>query len=99
MKKILLTLIVGFCFFACTDKKDGSVQTAEAEMTQDQFNQFMEKFLAQENSQEKLGKAVQEYFEKQAKKAAEVEEQKEQVSFEDQFKNPVKVDIAGSPAR
>lgn len=63
------------------------------------FDKQMESYLSKDENVEKIGTALEKYFVKrqqqQQAKAAETQKQK----MEDQFKNPVKVDIGRSPVR
>ena len=63
------------------------------------FAKSMEAFLTRDENVEKVGTALERYFNKkrdeQAQQAAKAEEQQ----LEDQFKNPIKVDIGSSPVR
>jgi protein-disulfide isomerase len=73
--------------------------SASAEITPDDFNKAMEKYLATDVGQEKLGDTIQDYFRKQQAKAQEQQAKAADVAMEEQFKNPVKVDVGNSPVK
>lgn len=68
-----------------------------ADISEDAFAKAMEAYLAKDDNVEKVSNSIQQFFSKkkdeQAVAAAKAQEQK----MEDQFKNPVKVEIGDSP--
>lgn len=75
------------------------ISFANAEVTPEQFKGLFEAYAKTDAGKELIGKSVQEYFMEQQKKEQEKANQAEKQSMEDQFKNPIKVDIAGSPVK
>ena len=70
---------------------------AFADIAEKDFGAAMEKYLASDAGQEKIGSAMEKFFQKKQQEAAKVEQQREQADLENQFKNPVKIDIGKSP--
>ncbi len=70
-----------------------------ADLDQGAFDKAMDKYLSNEKNVEKVSNSIQTFFTKkrmeEQKNAAQAESQK----LEDQFKNPVKVDIGNSPTK
>lgn len=95
MKKIIFIALL-LVAAACNNQAPAP---QNAELSQADFTKAMEKYLGTEDGQAKIGTAIQEYFKKQQKKAQEDRAKQDQTSLEDQFKNPVKVDVGNSPAK
>jgi protein-disulfide isomerase len=60
------------------------------------FEDSMQKYLQTDSGQEAVGKAVEEYFKRRQAEARKQQEDQVAAQMEDQFKNPVKIEIAGS---
>jgi protein-disulfide isomerase len=63
------------------------------------FSDSMKKYLATSEGQNELGKAVETYFQKRQAEAMKEEEDRAKAEVENQFKNPVKIDIGKSPVK
>ena len=61
------------------------------------MDQWFDKYLQTEAGQEKLGKAVEGYFRKMQERAQKDEASRQEAEVENQFKNPVKIDVANAP--
>lgn len=72
---------------------------ASAETSNKAFEQNIEKYLATDAGQQAVGKAVEEYFKKRQADARKQQEQQVAAQMEEQFRNPVKIDIGKSPTR
>jgi len=68
-----------------------------AEISQDEFAQAFQKFAASPEGKKAIGQAAQGYFEDLRKEFEKKQQRQEEASLEEQFKNPVKVDIANRP--
>lgn len=68
-----------------------------AAMDQDEFNKMMDTYLQSEENLEKVGTALEQFFRKKREEQQQLAEQQEQQRIKEQFDNPVKIDIAGSP--
>ena len=90
MKKFLTSLVI-FAFIVQFS------WAQESTISSDAFAKLMQTYLKSETGQEAIGKATQGYIAKQQKKIQEERAKKEKVAFEEQFKNPIKVDVTGSP--
>ena len=66
-------------------------------LDQAQFNKLMDGYLDSEANMDKIGAALEKHFQAKRLKMQQSAQQKEQAKLEEQFKNPVKIDIAGSP--
>jgi len=71
--------------------------SVRAEIPDDQFAKAFEKYSQSEKGKEVVGKAAQSYFEALRDKARKDQEAQQQNEMENQFKNPVKIDIGSSP--
>jgi protein-disulfide isomerase len=70
-----------------------------AETNNKAFEQSMEKYLSSESGQQAVGKAVEEYFKRRQADARKQQEEQVAAQMEEQFKNPVKIDIGKSPVK
>lgn len=86
---ILVALMLTFSLTACLDggvKSNAELQTRIRE------------YINSEDGRNEIGRAVEKYFQKKQEDARAAEEQREQEELEEQFKNPVKIDVGDSPA-
>ena len=76
---------------------------ANAEVTDKQFSDLMTKYLASESGQQTLGKTMEDYFRKRQaemqKQQADEQRKRQEKEVDDQFKNPVKIEIGKSPVK
>jgi protein-disulfide isomerase len=70
-----------------------------ADLDQEAFKKAMDAYLANDPNVEKLGGALERYFQKKQQQAMKQREEDQQRQTEEQFKNPRKIDVADSPAR
>lgn len=70
---------------------------AFAELTDEQFQKMMAKYLEKEENLDALGKAVQRSFQKLRQQQAKDRANLEKKQLEEQFDNPIKIDTAGAP--
>ena len=63
------------------------------------FAQKIEAYLATEKGKEQIGKALESYMNERQARAKKEAEQKQVAELENQFKNPVKIDIGKSPVK
>lgn len=96
MKKLISLILIPFLLVAC---QKGEAPKVNNDITQAAFSKAMEKYLASESGQEKIGDSMQTYFRNQQKKAQAERAKQEGKSLEDQFKNPVKVDVGNAPTK
>lgn len=87
MRKVVL-LILLMCL---------TVGSANAQLNDKQFSDMMKKYLASVEGQKEVGGSVENYFKKRQQEAMKEEEDRAQVELENQFKNPVKIDVGSSP--
>ena len=85
----ILSLVLASAIFMGTQ--------AYAEISDEDFTAAIEKYLETEDGQAKLGSTIQNYFQKQQNQARKKQEQAQAKAMEEQFKNPVKVDVGSSP--
>lgn len=76
-----------------------SVSPALAEVSEQEFSKYMEKYLASDKGQEKIGETVKDYFQKLQESARKEQQAKADAEVENQFKNPVKIDAGNSPVK
>lgn len=91
-----LALSASALIVACPLVSSAFVSEARAA---DGFDKQMEAFLQKEENVEKIGNALEKYFQKKRQAAQEAAMKAEQERLESQFKNPVKVDVGDSPVR
>ena len=70
-----------------------------ADMDQQAFNKAMDSYLSDEANLEKVGNALEQYFRAKRDKQRVAAEKAEEQRLEDQFKNPVTIDIGNSPTK
>jgi protein-disulfide isomerase len=76
------------------------IQTAFAQsIDYKAFASAMEKFLSSPTGQEKIANALQTHFQKKQAEQVESQRKTQEQELEDQFKNPVKLDLTGSPSK
>lgn len=76
-----------------------AVSTAQAEISEQEFANSIDKYLKTDSGMEKLGSAMERYFQKRQQEAMKKQEEQQKAEIEDQFKNPAKIDISGSPVK
>jgi protein-disulfide isomerase len=59
----------------------------------------MKKYLASAEGESELGKTVENYFQKRQQEAMKAEEDRAKAEAENQFKNPVKIDLGNAPVK
>lgn len=74
-----------------------SVQAAD--LSQGQFDSMMEKFLTDEANVAKIGDALEGYFKKKRENQQKAAQEAQAKQLEEQFKNPVKVDVGNAPIK
>ena len=72
---------------------------ANADISEKDFSSSIEKYLQSDAGLEKIGTALEKYFQKKQLDSAKKQQEQEQAALEDQYKNPVKVDIGTSPIK
>ena len=77
----------------------GAALPASAEVSDKDFNAAMEKYLQSDAGMEKIGSAMEKFFQKKQQDAMKEQEQQAQAEMEEQFKNPVKMDPGSSPVK
>jgi len=73
------------------------LNVASAELPDKDFSAAMEKYLVSDAGQEKIGSAMEKYFQKKQQEAMKQQQQQEGAELEAQFKNPVNVEVGKSP--
>ena len=77
----------------------GLVGSAVADAPAGAFDKQMEQFLGSDKGQELVGKAMEGYVKKRQEEARQKQEEMMAAQLEDQFKNPVKIEIGNSPVK
>jgi protein-disulfide isomerase len=72
---------------------------AHADISEKDFSASIEKYLQTDSGVEKIGSALEKYFQKKQQDAAKQQEQQTKAELEEQIKNPVKIDPGKSPAK
>ena len=93
MRSNFLTLGVGALLSLFT------ATSAMAQTDPKAFEAAFDKYIATEKGQTALGKSVEVYFQKRQELARKEQEEKQAAEVENQFKNPVKVDVGSSPVK
>ncbi len=76
-----------------------SANTATAEISEQEFGAAIDKYLKSESGMENLGSAMERYFQKRQQDALKKQEEQAKAEVENQFKNPAKIEIGGSPVK
>ena len=82
-----MALVAGFSGLAAADTSNKA------------FEQNIEKYLSTESGQQAVGKAVEEYFKRRQADARKQQEDQMAAQMEEQFRNPVKIEIGKSSVR
>lgn len=72
---------------------------AMADISDKDFSSAIDKYLQSDSGMEKLGTAMERYFQKRQQEAMKKQEDQQKAELEDQFKNPAKIDLTGSPVK
>lgn len=91
-RSLFHVLVLGLCLVAAAPQ-------TYAETTDQDFEKLIDKYLSTDKGQERIGKAMETYFQKRQQDAKKKEEEQVAAQLEDQFKNPVKIEIGKSPVR
>lgn len=75
----------------------GGVSTAAAEINQKDFAAALDKYLESEENVGKIASSLENFFLKKKQEQDKQAAQDEEKELEEQFKNPVKIDIGNSP--
>jgi len=90
---ILSFLVSALLLVSMTSKR------AVAEISQSDFEKALTKYLATDKGKQALGGVVESYFRKKQQEAAKTQQANKAKQLEDQFKNPIKIDIGNSPVK
>lgn len=74
-----------------------SSSPARAEISDKDFASAMDKYIQSDSGAEKLSTTVERYFQKKQVEEARKQQEAKAAAFEEQFKNPVKIDVGSSP--
>lgn len=77
----------------------GLPSPAIAEVPPPDFEKAMESYLQKDENVEKVGKALESYFMKKREAQQKLAQEEEEKRLEEQFKSPVKVDVAGNAVK
>ena len=88
-KRLLSVVVLAATIIAC----------GNSQVTDQQFADLMKKYLTTEKGQTDVGEAMQTYFGKLQRKAAEDQEAAAKEEMEKQFKTPLKVNVEGAPSK
>ena len=91
MKRISLVL-TSLLLLACAT-------SAWADLSDQEFEKAIEKYLGTDKGQVALGAAVEKYFQKKQQEAGKKREEQMAAEMENQFKNPVNIAAGSSPVR
>jgi len=94
IKRTLILAIAAPVFLLAT-----AAPVLAEEMAQESFNKMMDAFLEDDANLEKLGTALEQLYKKKQASARQQQAVAEQERVEDQFKNPVKIELGKSPAK
>lgn len=72
---------------------------ANADISDKDFSVAFERYLKNDAGVEKIGSALERHFQKKQQEAMKKQQDQEKADLEEQFKNPVKIDISGSPVK
>ena len=100
MSKFKQIIAGSFLLIALACQQAGQIEASPTgEISKEAFAKAMEAYLETESGMEKIGDAMQTYFQKQQQKAQAERAKQEEQALEDQFKNPIKVDVGNAPTK
>lgn len=76
-----------------------AINSAQAEISEKDFAASIERYLKTDSGMEKIGSAMERYFQKRQQEALKKQEEQQKAEVEQQFKNPAKIDLNGSPVK
>jgi protein-disulfide isomerase len=76
-----------------------AASVASAEISDQDFANSIEKYLKTDSGMEKIGSAMERYFQRRQQEAMKKQEEQQKAEVEEQFKNPSKIDVGGSPVK
>jgi protein-disulfide isomerase len=76
-----------------------AISAASAQVSDEEFKKAFDKFAQSAEGKKAIGQAAQSYFEELRKDFEQKQKRQQEVSLEEQFKNPIKVDVANRPAK
>lgn len=76
-----------------------AITPIQAEISEKDFSASIEKYLQSDAGVAKIGSALERYFQKKQMEASKQQEDQAKADLEEQFKNPVKMDIGKSPVK
>jgi protein-disulfide isomerase len=71
----------------------------QAEMSEKQFEEMMEKYLASDTGREEVGKTVERFIRESQQKAAAAAQEAAAAEVDTYLKNPIKIDVGDSPTK
>jgi protein-disulfide isomerase len=71
--------------------------SAHAEISEKDFNAAMERYLKSDAGAEAIGSSMERHFQKKQQEAQKNQEEQAKAEMENQFKNPVKIEVGKSP--
>ncbi len=100
MSKFKQVIAGSFLLIALACQQAQQIEAAPTgDISNEAFAKAMEAYLQTESGMEKIGDSMQAYFQKQQQKAQADRAKQEEQALEDQFKNPIKVDVANAPVK
>ncbi len=72
---------------------------SNAEISDKDFAAAIDKYLASDSGAEKVSNTVERYFQKKQVESARQQQEEKAKAFEEQFKNPIKIDPGNSPVK
>ncbi len=100
MSKFKQIIAGSFLLIALACQQAQQIDAAPSgEISNEAFAKAMAAYLETESGMEKIGDSMQAYFQKQQQKAQADRAKQEEQSLEDQFKNPIKVDVGSAPTK
>lgn len=99
MKKLSFLVLPLLCASLATSTALAGTPEPAAKGDASAFDKQMESFLSKDENVKKLGDALERYFRKKQEEQQQQAAKSEQERLENQFKNPVKVDVGSSPVR
>ncbi len=85
-------LLIAICLFAAP-------LVSRADISDQDFDKAIEKYLGTDKGQASLGGAVEKYFQKKQQEVRKKQEEQAGAEMENQFKNPVQIPAGSSPSK
>ena len=97
--RALIPSLLGVLLIATTTARTAVAETAAVPANEKQFGEAMAKYLSTDDGKQAVFNAVRDFSVKMQQEEMKKRQDQQKADFEEQFKNPVKIDVGGSPVK